>query len=205
MIPGLLAIGVLATGLAMAQAPAAPPQAPAAQPQAAPATPAVIGPAKIAWLNLEQAILSCEEGKLQFAEVQRFVDKKNQELEALRKETDALKNQLQVQGSKLTDEARDDLESQIEAKDTLLQRFQQDTQKEIDGRRIRVTNLIGRKLVQVLDKLAKEKGLTAILYFNPQRDAWMDTSLFITEEVVKAYNQAYPPAAAAKPAPAKKP
>ena len=198
MIPALLVVGLVATGLAMAQTPAA--QAPAA-----PAAPVVVGPAKIAWLNLEQAILSCEEGKLHFAEVQRFVDKKNQELEALRKETEALKNQLQVQGSKLTDEARDDLESQIEAKDTLLQRFQQDTQKEIDNRRIRVTNLVGRKMVQVLEKIAKDKGLTAIFYFNPQRDAWMDTSLFITEEVVKAYNQAFPPAAAAKPAAAKKP
>jgi Skp family chaperone for outer membrane proteins len=200
MILALLMVGLVTAGLAKAQAPAA--QPPAAQ--AAPAAPVVVGPAKIAWLNLEQAILSCEEGKLQFTEVQRFVDKKNQELEALRKETDALKNQLQVQGSKLTDEARDDLESQIESKDTLLQRFQQDTQKEIDGRRIRVTNLVGRKMVQVLEKIAKEKGLTAIFYFNPQRDAWMDTSLFITDEVVKAYNQAFP-VAAAKPAPAKKP
>lgn len=200
LILALLAFSLVATGLAMAQAPAAQPAAA----QAAPAAPVVVGPAKIAWLNLEQAILSCEDGKMQFAEVQRFVDRKNQELEALRKETDALKNQLQVQGSKLTDEARDDLESQIESKDTLLQRFQQDTQKEIDNRRIRVTNLIGRKMVQVLEKIAKEKGLTAIFYFNPQRDAWMDTSLFITDEVVKAYNQAFP-VAAAKPAPAKKP
>ena len=84
-------------------------QTPAAAPSAQAATPAVIGTAKLAWLNLEQAIFSCDEGKREFAEVQKFVDKKNSELEAIRKETDTLKSQLSVQGSKLTDEARADL------------------------------------------------------------------------------------------------
>jgi Skp family chaperone for outer membrane proteins len=177
-------------------------------PAAAPAAPVTIGPAKMAWLNLEQAIFNCDEGKREFGEVQKFVDKKNSELEAIRKETEALRNQLQVQGSKLTDEARADLEEQIEGKDTLLQRFQQDTQKEIDSRRVRTTNAIGRKMLPVIEKIAKEKGLSAVVYVNPQRDAWIDPSLFITEEVVKAFNQAYPAAAgkpAAAPAPAKKP
>ncbi len=186
--------------LAMAQAPAATP--------AAPAAPAVIGPAKVAWLNLEQAIFNCDEGKREFSEVQKFVDKKNSELEALRKETETLRNQLQVQGSKLTDEARADLEEQIEAMDTKLQRFQQDTQKEIDSRRVRTTNYVGRKMLPVIEKIAKEKGLSAVVYINPSRDAWIDPSLIITEEVVRGYNQAYPAGAAkpaAAPAPAKKP
>lgn len=179
--------------LAMAQTPAVP--------QAAPA---VIGPAKIAWLNLEQAIFSCEEGKAEFSEVQKFVDSKNSELEALRKESDALRNQLSVQGSKLTDEARADLENQIDAKDTALQRFQQDTQKEIDNKRVRATNYIGKRMLPVIEKIAKEKGLSAVLYVNPNRDAWIDQSLIITEEVINAYNQTYPAGGAAK-TPASKP
>ena len=183
-------------------------QNPAAQ-SAAPAQAALIGPARLAWLNLEQAILNCEEGKKEFAEVQNFVDKKNAELEALRKESDSLKNQLSVQGAKLTDEARTDLEEQIEAKDTVLQRFQQDTQKEIDSRRVRTTNYVGRKMLPVIEKISKEKGLSAVVYYNPSRDAWVDPSLNITDEVVGAYNKAYPagaPAKAAPPAaPAKKP
>ncbi len=170
-------------------------------PATAPAATSSVGsPAKIAWLNLEQAIFSCEEGKKEFGEVQKFVDKKNSELEALRKETDTLKNQLSVQGSKLTDEARADLEEQIETKDTTLQRFQQDTQKDIDARRVRATNYIGRRMLPVIEKLAKERGLNAVMYINPSRDAWVDPSLIITEEIIKAYNQAYPPGTAKAPA-----
>jgi len=181
-------------------------------PTAAAAAPVVIGPAKVAWLNLEQAIFSTDDGKREFGEVQKFVDKKNAELEALKKELDTLRSQLSIQGAKLTDEARADLEEQIEAKDTGLQRFQQDTQKEIDSRRVKTTNLIGRKMLPVIEKLAREKGLSAVVYINPSRDAYIDPSIIITDEVIKAYNQANAGGAAKAPAtpapapiPAKKP
>jgi Skp family chaperone for outer membrane proteins len=168
---------------------------------------AAIGAAKIAWLSLEQVIYSCDEGKREFGEVQKFVEKKQAEMDGLRKESETLKNQLNVQGSKLTDEARADIEDRIDAKDTAIQRFQQDTQKEIESRRVKATNYVGRRMLPVLEKIAKEKGLSAIVYLNPSRDAWVDPALIITEEVIKAYNQAYPATAekpAAQAAPAKK-
>jgi outer membrane protein len=184
---------------AMAQAPAAP--APA--PQAA-ATPFAVTQVKIAWLNIESAILSCAEGKAQFTEVQKYVDGMNAQLEKLKKEVDATQNQLNVQGPKLTDDARADLEEQLQAKSTQLQRFSDDTQKDIDSKRNRVTNYIGRRMLPVIEKLAKEKGLSAVVYFNPQRDAWVDPSLFITDDIVKAYDRTYPVGAKpAAPAPTK--
>jgi outer membrane protein len=208
-IPTLLSALLLASVPAAAQAPATP-QAPAAT---APAAPAVVGPAKIAWLNLEQAIFNSDEGKREFGVVQKFVEEKNGQLEAQRKAVETLRNQLQVQGTKLTDEARADLEEEIESKETALQRFQQDTQKEIDNRRVRATNFVGRRMLPVIEKISKEKGLSAVVYINPSRDAWVDPSLIITEEVIRAYNAAYPagaktPAAApatSVPPPTKKP
>jgi hypothetical protein len=59
-------------------------------------------------------------------------------------------------------------------------------------------------MLPVIEKLAKEKGLSAVVYINPSRDAYVDPSLVITEEVIKAYNTAYPAKAPAA-APAKKP
>ena len=141
------------------------------EPPAAP-TPAVIGPAKIAWLHLEQAIVTCDEGKQEFGEVRKIRREKECGTGGpCAKRSETLKNQLEVQGAKLTDEARADLEEQIETKDTILQRFRQDTQKEIDGRRNRSTNFIGRRMLPVIEKLSKEKGLSAVVYINPTRDA----------------------------------
>jgi outer membrane protein len=196
MLPVLLA-ALLLPVFGMAQAPAE------SQPAAAAAN---IPVAKIAWMSLDQVIFTCDEGKARFTEVQAFVDDKNKENDKLRADMDKLRNQLQVQGPKLTEEARADLESQIEEKDTFMQRFQQDTQKEIESRRLRVTNYIGKRLQAVLEKLAKDKGIQAIQFFNSSRDAYVDPSLNVSDEVVKYYNQMYPVAAAKAPAaaPAKK-
>jgi outer membrane protein len=178
--------------LAMAQTPSQPP---AAQP------PVVIGTAKIGWMNLEQAVLTTDEGKSMVAEIQKYVDAKNTENNNLRKELETLRNQLEVQGSKLTDEARIELEEQIESKDTTLQRFQQDTQKDIENRRLKMTNYLARRMQQPIENIAKEKGVSAILIFNSSRDAYVDPSLNLTEEIVKAYNQAHGSGAKAAAAP----
>ena len=197
MLPVFFAI-LLMPVIGVAQAPA--------EPQAA-ATPTAIPSAKIAWMNLDQVLFTCDEGKIKFAEVQAFVDEKNRENDRLRAELEKIRNQLSVQGSKLTDEARADLESQIEEKQVGLERFQQDTQKEIESRRLRATNYIGKRMQSVLEKLAKDKGIHAFLFFNSARDAWVDGSLNLSEDIVKYYNQMYPVAAAKPPAaaaPAKK-
>lgn len=166
----------------------------------APAAPAVIGAAKIAWMNLEQAVLTSDEGKTMVADIQKYVDSKNSENDNLRKDGENLRNQLNVQGSKLTDEARAELEDQIELKETALQRFQQDTQKDIENKRVKMTNYLAKRMQPVIEKVAKEKGLSAVLIFNSTRDAYVDSSLNVTEEIIKAYNQTYGAGAPKAPA-----
>jgi outer membrane protein len=153
---------------------------------------------KIVWLNIDTVLFSCDECKNEFGEIQKFVDGKNAELSDLRKEYDSLKNQMSVQGSKLTDEARADLDYQITTKETELQRFSQDTQKEITNKRDRVTNIILKNLQVVVDKFARDRGLSAVLAINPQTDIWIDPALDFTDEIVKAYNAKYPAAPAKK-------
>jgi outer membrane protein len=203
LLLSILFAAILMPVLGMAQTPSQTPAAPA---------PVVIGTAKIAWMNLEQAVLTSDEGKNMVAEIQKYVDAKNTENNNLRKEMETLRNQLEVQGSKLKDEARAELEEQIESKDTVLQRFQQDTQKDIENRRLRMTNYLARRMQPVIENLAKQKALSAVLIYNSARDAYVDPSLNLTDEIIKAYNQEYgsgakavAPAAAPKAAPASTP
>jgi outer membrane protein len=165
---------------------------------------ATVSSVKIAWVNMEPAILTCEEGKKEFSTIQKYIEEKNSDLEKLKNDVDKLKNQLSVQSGKLTDEARAELEDSAEAKETALQRFQQDTQKDIENRKGRIVNFLARKMQPVIEKVAKEKGLSAVFYFSSNRDAWVDPALNITEDIVKAYNLMYP-ADAAKPPAAKNP
>jgi Skp family chaperone for outer membrane proteins len=163
-------------------------------------TVATIGPAKIAFMSIQQAIAFCDEGKRESAILDQYVGAKSAELQKLQKEVETLKTQLEVQGSKLTDEARMDLADQIEAKDTNAQRFQQDTQKDIEKRRQKLQDGIARKMLPVIEKVAKDKGVSVIQFVDvAQIFGYVDPSLVVTDDVVKAYNLAYP-AAAATPA-----
>ncbi len=176
-------------------------QAPAGQ--EAPQSPA-IGAARVAWIDLEQVIIQCEEGKKELAALQQLVDKRTAELRGLQQEAQLLADQLRIQGDKLKPEVREDLQAQIESKNLELQRFQEDSQKEVDNRRNRITNAMAKKVIPIVEKIAKEKGLSFVMYLNPSITPWVDPSIIITDEVVAAYNAAHP-VAAAPPAPAKKP
>jgi outer membrane protein len=190
----LLAILLALPMMCAAQNPPAANPAPAIQA----AAPAVSGPVKMAFINIQQAIAVCDEGKRESGVLQQYVDAKSAELQKLQKNLETLKTQLDVQGSKLTDEARADLSDQIEAGDTNLQRFQQDTQKDIDGRRQKLQNAIARKMLTVIEKVAKEKGVNVVQFLDvAQIFGYVDPSLVITDDVVKAYNLAYPATAIA--------
>ena len=165
-------------------------------------------PTRIGWINLEAAMVNCEEGKKMWTEIQQYVEKRRNELVALNKEVETLKTKLEVQGPKLTDEARLDLQDQTDTKSLELQRAQEDSQKEFENRRVRMMNYIGKRMQTVIEQVAKKNNLSAIMIFDSARDAWVDSSLNMTEEMVNAYNLKFSAAsskAAAKPAPAETP
>jgi outer membrane protein len=173
-----------------------------AQTSTAPAS-SSIAPAKIAWVDLDKVITECAEGVILFKNIQKFIDDKQDEIRKLKKELDDLGIKLSVGADKLKEEYRDELEEQIEAKEIQFQRLQQDAQKEFKSKNDKAGNTILKKLLPVIEKIGKEKGLNAIQFRNANRDAWIDPALIITEEVIKVYDQTY--GAGTSKAPAKKP
>jgi Skp family chaperone for outer membrane proteins len=116
-----------------------------------------------------------------------------------------LVQRLEVQASKLTDDALMDLQEKAASAETSMQRFQEDTQRYITAQRQRLVNTVSAKIPPIIEKVALEKGFDAILILDPQRDAWLNPALNVTEDIIKAYNQAYPAGAPTVPAAAKKP
>jgi Skp family chaperone for outer membrane proteins len=162
-------------------------QAPTTQP----VQPAAAGSsAKVAWIDIDQVIMNCDEGKQELGALQDYAIQMTKQGELLSKDASELKTQMDIQGAKLTDEAREILEDQIETKNTQLQRFQQDARNQIEKRRNRIANRIIRKAQPVIEKLARQNGLNGVLYLT--QVAWADPSTLITDQVVRAYNAAYP-------------
>jgi outer membrane protein len=175
---------------------------PATNPPPASQTAAAVGtsgPLKLALVNIQLAVMSCDEGKKEDANLQQTIDAKSAELQAKQKKLETDKSNFDVQGAKLSDEARADKAEEIDAEDTALQRFQQDTQKEIDNKRQRWQQTIAKKMLTVVEKVAKERGLDMVQFYDVNRDGYVNPSLFITDEIIKAYNLTYPVSAAIAP------
>lgn len=175
---------------------------PATNPPPASQTAAAVGASgsvKIAVVNIQQAVMTCDEGKKEDANLQQLIDAKSAELQQRQKKLETDKSNFEVMSAKLSDEARLDKAEEIDVEDTGLQRFQQDTQKEIDAKRQRWQQVIAKKMLTVVEKLAKEKGLDMVQFYDVNRDGYVNPSLFITDDVIKAYNLAYPVSATIAP------
>ncbi len=180
---------------------------PALAQTAAPAASAAPTVAKVGIINIQQAIVTSNEGQRDFETLQKKFDPKRIELESLNKEVDDLQKQFNTQGDKLSEEKRAELLKQIDAKKKTLQRNYEDANTDIQAQQNEIANRIGQKLVEVLDKYAKENSYTLILDVSGQASPvlWAASSVDITKAVVDAYNAQSGIAAPAKAAGAPKP
>ena len=174
----------------------------AATAQTAPATAPAPTVAKVGIVNLQAAIINTNEGQRDFEGLQKKFDPKRVELESLKKEVDDLQKKFNTQADKLSDEARAELLKQIDSKKKILQRSYEDSNADFQAQQDEIANRIVQKLVEVLDKYAKENSFTVILDVSGQASPvlWAANSVNITQPLVEAYNAQSGVAAPAKPA-----
>jgi outer membrane protein len=165
---------------------------PAAIAQAAPAGAApAASTIKIGVVDMQAAILSCNEGQRDFQALQKKFEPKKTEIDGLNKELEDLKKQYSAQQDKLNQEARDNLLKQIDTKQKSLNRTLEDAQGDAQSQQQEIVNRIGQKMYAVLEKFAKENGYSLILDVAGQQNPvlWASEATNITPAIVKAYNE----------------
>ncbi|MGB9104880.1 MAG: OmpH family outer membrane protein [Terriglobales bacterium] len=192
----LLTVTALAqTGTAAAANPAAPSTSTSAS-------------ARIGIINIQNAIVMTNEGRRDFEALQKKFEPTQSTLNNLNQEIDSLKKQLQTQGDKLNEQSRADMVKNIETKQKSLQRQVEDAQADFQGQQNEIANRIGGKLLEVLDKFAKQNGYSVILDVSGQQSPvlWAAQTSDVTQEIVNNYNsQSNVPAPVSAPGGAAKP
>jgi len=158
------------------------------------------GPTKLGVISVQDCILATNEGQKEFEALGKKFEPTRNELKSLNDEIDQLKKQLDAQGSKMNEEARAGLVRQIETKQKVLSRKQEDAQNDFVGQQNEIAQKILQKLGPVIDKFAKDNGLGLIIDISkPWPDGavlWANQSVDITKPIVDLYNaQAGVPAA----------
>jgi outer membrane protein len=160
---------------------------------------------KIGVINVRQAIVTTSEGKQASAELQAQFAPRQNELEGLNKQINDLRQRLQSGSATLSEEEKQRLTTQGQRMAAQLERKQTEMQEDVNGAQAEVVDRIGRKMIDVLDRYARENGFVAIFDSSAQNSPilYASTNIDVTTEIIKLYDQAYPGGAAAKPAPAK--
>ncbi len=162
---------------------------------------------KVGIISIQDAIVASNEGQRDLSALQTKFAPKQTELNTLSKEIESLQTQLRTQGDKMNDDARATLIKSIEAKQKILQRQGEDAQSDYNAQQGEIANRIGQKMMDVIDKYAKQNGYSLIVdVSNPQSPVlWAGTNINITKDIVEAYNTqsgvAAPPTPAAGTAP----
>jgi outer membrane protein len=153
---------------------------------------------KVGVINVRQAIVTTAEGKQASAELQAQFASRQNELEALNKQVNDLRQRLQNGGATLSDEEKQRLTVQGQRLAAQLERKNNELQEDVNAAQGDVVDRIGRKLVDVLDRYARENGFVVVLESSAQNSPllYASTNVDLTQEVIKLYDQAYPVKAA---------
>jgi outer membrane protein len=148
---------------------------------------------KVGVINMQAAIASTAEGKQAAAELQSQFAPRQTDLDSMRKQLDDLQARLRTGQTTLSDDEKARLTREGDVLTRTYQRKQQEAQDDFNDAQQDVVNRIGRKMVEVLDKYAKENTYAVVLdtsaqqvvmFVSPQND--------VTQEIIRLYDQANP-------------
>jgi outer membrane protein len=179
---------------------------------------AAAGPAKVAVMNVRNAIVATAEGKQAQAVLQSKFASQQNDLQSLQKQIEDLQQKLNAGARTLSDDEKAKLQRDGEMLSHQLQRGTDNLNEELQAAQGEIVDGIGRKMLEVLDRYSRENGYTVVFDTSAQGSpvVYGSSQSDITQDIVRLYDQAYPiktgaPAAAAPkpaapaPAPAKKP
>lgn len=166
-------------------------------------------PMKIAILNVRQAIVSTIEGKQASAQLQSQFAAQQNDLQNVQKQITDLQNRITNSHGTLSDDEQGRLQRQGELLTRQFQRKQDDLNEAVNAAQSDIIDNIGRKMLDVLDRYARENGYTAVFDTSAQGSpvVYGSSQIDITQEIIRLYDQAYPakpgtvvPSGAAAPA-----
>jgi outer membrane protein len=204
--PVALFVGFAALAQAQTAAGQTPGPAPATTAAAAPAGNVAL-PTKVAIIAIQQAILATKEGAAAGAALNAKYQPKRDEFDKRQHDIQALTDQVKKGSATMSDEAKDKIARDIDAKTKSLQRDTQDTSADYEEEMGKVYQELGNKMLEIIQQYSYQNGYAVVLDVSNQQTPviWAAPSANIIADIIKLYDQAHPglPGAAKPSAPAK--
>jgi outer membrane protein len=143
---------------------------------------------KVAYVDIQKAINECNAGK----EAKKAITKDVERIQRLgadkQKELQTMKESFEKQTLMLTPEARAHKEKEYQSKLRDFQRWADDTQNEMNQKRMEMERTISSGLVKVIQKVGSDEGYTFTLEKNESIVLYASKAIDITDRVIKAFD-----------------
>jgi len=157
-------------------------------------------PTKVGTISMQAVVVNSAEGKKAASELEAQFAPRSAELQKLQRQIEDL--QKKAQSGMLSDADRAKLQADGDRLSRTFQRKQQYFQSDVNTAQQELGSNIGRKMLEIINKYAKENGYTVILDTSSQTTpvVYTASSVDLTQEITRLYDQAHPAKAAAAPA-----
>jgi outer membrane protein len=153
-------------------------------------------PARVACIDVQKVLTTSTAGKAAYDKLKRLQDERVAKMQKMDEEVKALANELQTKKLSLSEEKQAEMAKTITDKQTALQRYAQDADKEVSEARDKALQELDGKIKPIIDSIGKEMGLAAIFNKFESGLIYASDAIDITETVIKRFNEANPAAAA---------
>jgi outer membrane protein len=143
---------------------------------------------KIAYVDIQKAVNESNAGKDAKKLITKDVEKFQGQIADKQKVLQTMKESLEKQAPMLNPDARATREKEYQNKLREFQRWGEDTQNEINQKRMEIERNISIGLQKVIQKVGADEGYTLILEKNEGIVLFVSKALDITDRVIKAYD-----------------
>ena len=143
---------------------------------------------RIAYIDIQRAINECNAGKDAKKLITKDLEKVQRSNADKQKELQTIKETLDKQAPMLTPDARAAKEKEFQGKVRDYQRWVDDSQNEMNQKRIEMERHISNALVKVIQKLGADEGYTLILEKNESIVLFASKTVDITDRVIKVHD-----------------
>ena len=143
---------------------------------------------KIAYVDIQRAVNECNAGKDAKKAITKEVEKFQRQIADKQKELQTMKESLEKQAPMLNPDARANREKEYQNKLREFQRWGEDTQNEINQKRMEMERNISIGLQKVIQKVGADEGYTFILEKNENVVLYISKTIDITDRMIKAHD-----------------
>jgi outer membrane protein len=155
-------------------------------------------PARVAVIDVQKVLTTSTLGKSAYERLKKLQDDRVEKMKKMDEEVKSLAGELNAKKLSLSEEKSAEMAKQITDRQTAMQRFAQDADKEVSEARDRALADLDNKIKPVIDSIGKEMGLAAIFNKFESGLIYASEAIDITDTVIKRFNEANPGTGAAK-------